>query len=210
MHHEFEFLKSFFHSNGFPRRMVEKQISLFLSKVYTQTCTTELKASTPMFLSIPYFGPQSEKLRHELIKVLEKYFPSLCFRIVLVNRNTISSMFRFKDSLPCSLRSSLVYSYSCSRCESQYVGETSRLLGMRIAEHMGTSYRTNIPLTVPPHSSIRDHANICNNSIDKNDFKILCSGSGFTDLRILESMYISKLKPTLNDTQSSYPLIIVR
>ena len=47
-----------------------------------------------------------------------------------------------------SLRSSVVYKYKYNRCNSVYVGKTSRHLSTRIAEDMGIS------LSNPPFSQI--------------------------------------------------------
>ena len=104
------------------------------------------------------------------------------------------------------MRSSLVYNFCCSRCESQYVGSTTRTLGARVAEHLGRSYRTNRFITTPSHSSIRDHSFECDVRVSIDDFKILASNSNPNDLRTLESLYILKNKPRLNDNKSAVPL----
>ena len=108
------------------------------------------------------------------------------------------------------MRSSLVYKYSCSRCESSYVGSTSRTLGARVSEHLGKSYRTGNILTAPTHSSIRDHTFSCDSKADISNFKIISSTSNILDLRILESLHIIKIQPDLNDMKSAFPLKIVK
>ena len=67
----------------------------------------------------------------------------------------INNMFRFKDTVPVPLRSSLVYKYVCNRCKSVYIGKTSRHLSTRISEPLEISYRTAVPLTNPPLSAIK-------------------------------------------------------
>ena len=78
------------------------------------------------YASLPYFGPQSEKLKAELSKLLNKYFPQHNFRIILVNKFTIGSFFRFKDKLPVNMLSSVIYEFSCAQCASDYIGMTTR------------------------------------------------------------------------------------
>ena len=75
-------------------------------------------------------------------------------RIVLSNRQNISSLFRYKDDLPCALRSGVVYKYRCTQCASCYIGSTCRRLHTRISEHAGISLRTNILIFQPCQSSI--------------------------------------------------------
>ena len=104
--------------------------------------------------TLPYFGYQSEKLRIELSKWLSKYFWCINFHIIHVNNYEIGSLFSYKDKLPISLQSSLVYKFSCTQCVSEYVGSTMRMLHTRVAEHAGKSFRTGALLTSPPHSNI--------------------------------------------------------
>ena len=157
---------------------------------------------------MPYFGVQSDKLKHELETLLYKYFCHLDCKIIHVNSFTIGSLFRLKDSLPKSLRSNIVYKFSCEQCSSEYVGSTTRTLNVRTCEHVGKSFRTGIPLTTPSHSSIRSHAESCSGDISLDNFNIIGSATGL-DLKILESLHIIKLKPILNDMQSAFPLAVV-
>ena len=64
-------------------------------------------------------------------------------------------------------------------------------------------------LSVPPHSMVMTHSESCGLPVTLDDFCIIGSTSSAIDLRILESKHIFKLKPVLNDGQSSYPLRIV-
>ena len=79
----------------------------------------------------------------------------------------------------------------------------TRTLGVRADEHAGVSFRTWVPLTRPPHSA----APLTRPPMT-NNFKILASAAHESDLRILESQYIAKLKNSLNSQLSSYPLAV--
>ena len=158
---------------------------------------------------MPYFGAQSEELKKEVLKLLTKYVPNYSFKFVLVNNFTIGSLFPFKDRLPSHMQASLVYKFSCSRCESMYIGSTCRTLGARVAEHMGRSYSTNSILANPSHSSIREHSFSCDSLFNIQNFSVLKSCSKLSDLRLLESLFINKLKPNLNEMRSATPLYIV-
>ena len=108
-----------------------------------------------------------------------------------------------------SLKSSIVYEFSCARCASgTYVGSTTRTTHMRISEHRGRSFRTGKLLSNPGHSAIRDHALKCCKTIAEADFKIIGQEGGQTNLRILESILIHQRKPKLNNMQSAFPLRI--
>ena len=208
LHAELEFLKNYFYKNGFPISFVESCIRKFLCSrrsVHEVVATVDKRK---VYLSLPYFGAQSDKLKRELEALLYKYFCHLDVKIVLVNSFTIGSLFKFKDSLPRCLRSNIVYKYSCERCSSEYVGSTARTLNVRTCEHIGKSYRTGTPLGTPSHSAVRSHSYECSGNLSLENFSIIGSASGL-DLRILESLHIFKQKPDLNDMQSAFPLFVV-
>ena len=64
-------------------------------------------------------------------RIVCKFFPSISFRIILVNNNKIGRFFRYKDSLPVASRSSVIYQFTCPRCGDQYVGSNRRMLSVK-------------------------------------------------------------------------------
>ena len=156
-----------------------------------------------------YLGEVSVKLQKTLFERLSKFYPDKVFRITPVNTFRIGSFFHFKDVLPTTLCSSIVYSFTCSSCQAGYVGCTLRSLKTRFSEHVGQSVRTGRPIHNPPFSAIREHSEICKCGVSFSDFSILSHCNNRSDLKILESLYIHKLKPSLNNTVSSHPLYVV-
>ena len=207
LHNEFNFLINFFKNNGFCSFSVHKQINRFLNTKYLPTVDSSSNNAFK-YIVLPYFGPQSDKLKLEVSEILKKYFTGVDFKIISLNKSTIGQFFNFKDKLPRAMLSSIIYSFSCERCSSNYVGMTSRNFYKRIAEHAGRSFRTNSLLSHPPHSAIRDHTFGCNSPISINQFKIIDSTSNQFDLKIIESLHILSIKPSLNNANSSYPLQI--
>ena len=109
------------------------------------------------------------------------------------------------------MRSGVVYSYTCSKCNLEtYIGSTSRLLHVRVCSHKGLSYRTLSKLSNPEPSMIGHHSKSCGSEITMNDFKILGTASCPADLRILESLYIKFLSPTLNKDVTAHPHLLVK
>jgi hypothetical protein len=209
LHNEFTFLKSFFHNNGFPYPVIESCVRNFLIGKFSLTPVPATVNKQKYFISLPFFGAQSIKLKSELESLLSTFFVHIDFNIIMVNKFTVGSMFRFKDRLPDCMRSNVVYKFSCAQCASEYVGSTTRTLRTRVAEHAGRSFRTGTLLTHPPHSSVRSHAESCDVPVRDAHFSVLATTSNNLDLRIFESLLICKLKPKLNDMQSAFPLKIV-
>ena len=79
---------------------------------------------------MPYFPGLSESF-----KKIFKYTPvQVCFKGV----NTLKSMLMHpKDKISNDQKKDLVYHWECKadRCNSSYIGETSRALGERVKEH---------------------------------------------------------------------------
>ena len=120
------------------------------------------------------------------------------------------SFFKYKDSIPHSVRFSLVYEYSCAQCSASYICSTLRSLKATVCQHKGVSCRTRYILNRPDHSLIREHCSNCENAhITIEDFKILNSANSNNDLRILESVYIYRKKPNLNDCRTAHPLYVL-
>jgi hypothetical protein len=86
---------------------------------------------------------------------------------------------------------------------------TSCTFHIRLVEHKGSSFRTGNLLAHPPHSAGCVHAKQRNVSVSDSDFLIVASTTGVSVLRIFESLYMFKQKPTIDGANSSYPLEIV-
>ena len=131
--------------------------------------------------------------------------------LIQVNRKKICSLFNYKDRLPPPLRSCLVYKFSCARSACEHMGSTSRILHTRVREHEGRSHRTSAPLAIPSHSNTRLQSQSCGVSFIESDFKILSAGERNREtLLILESMFILRHKPKINDLSSAYKLLICK
>ena len=162
-----------------------------------------------IYAVFPYISKNSNKSLNSEISVLcKRFYPQLNVKIIFKNQFSVSSFFNFKDKVSTLVQSNLVYQYSCGQCDATYIGETSRHLKTRIAEHKGLSNRTGNPLLNPPHSSIRDHALNSGHEIPTDNFKIIFKSKPF-ETKIAESILIHKYKPSLNNMESSVKLNVL-
>ena len=84
------------------------------------------------------------------------------------------SCFRFKNAIPCSLLSGVIYEFKCPRCNSSYVGSTYRYWEKRLEEHLHMSALIGKPLKgLRSFAPMLDAKSKCciNNSSD--DFRII-------------------------------------
>ena len=209
-HDELMFLKNFFQNNGYPLFIVEDCIKKFLDNIFNSSKLIPLTVpKLIMYCKLPYFGVQSDKMKSELINLVTKFFPFIDIKVILVNDFKIKNLFSHKERLPVGCMSSVVYKFCCASCDATYVGSTCKQLICRVQQHAGLSFRTNLPLGKPEDSSIRNHCHgSCKRDIGIQNFKILHHEASEYGLRLLESLYISKLKPSLNEMSSAFPLKI--
>ena len=201
-------LKDIINKNGYPVKVIDKCINIFLNKQYEikpPVLTAEKKNLT---LFLPYLGKTSLELRTNLIKLVNKTIPCCKLRIVFKSSNRLSSYFSFKDKLPSSLTSGVIYHYQCSRCNSAYVGKTVRHYETRLGEHLSLS-----PLTGKPVKTFQDwptmsHSLRCKSDISRDNFKIIGHEKNDFLLKIKESLMIHKYNPDLNDRHESTKLYL--
>ena len=142
-----------------------------------------------------------------LAEIVREFFPHVNLRVIFHNGQSISKMFPFKDRIPVSVQSNVVYKYCCGMCHSTYIGETTRHYTTRIAEHKGISPLTGRPMS-KISSKIYQHFFETGHSVKDENFSILCGREPF-DLETSESIAIHQLHPSLNEKGSSTPLKIL-
>ena len=204
-HEEIVFLRSYFINNGYTCAIFNKHVKSFLNNIYHPKLPILTVPKEEVYFKIPFLGKVSDKIESILTNKLSTFYPQVKFRFIQVNDFKIRSFFCFKDRLPDTLRSSIIYKFTCPSCHTGYIGSTLRAFKVRIDEHMGHSSRTGLPFSSPPHSAVRDHCYNCNISVSPHNFAIVDSCNP-ANLRILESLHIHKDKPSLNNYQSAVPL----
>ena len=119
----------------------------------------------------------------------------------------MQNFFKFKDTVPKELQSSVVYKYSCSCCNATYIGKTKRQLRVRAFQHFGKSIRTNRPLSKQAFSAIREHSHQHDHPMSMDSFSILVSRSSDMELTTVETLYTIKEKPSLCSHERSAELL---
>ena len=113
-------------------------------------------------------------------------------RIIMTLRKVKTVLPSLKPPVPKMYKSNVVYQIECPRCESRYVGQTSRQMQRRFAEHLQRA------------SPIKAHMDVCDVKFTQDDVTILgstCRGEKY--LLILEALWQYEVKPSLN-TKDEY------
>ena len=127
-------------------------------------------------------------------------------RIAFQSKTRLSSLFKFKDSIPKYLRSHAIYKCLCSCCNATYYGETERHLFVRASEHLGITPLTQKRLRSLKKSAIIDHILLAGHNVTYDDFSILTAENNVFKLHLKESLLIKKDKPELNRNVYTHPL----
>ena len=91
---------------------------------------------------------------------------------------------------PDSLKSRVVYKFTCAGCGARYVAETNRHFYTRVDEHLFRDKNSHIF----KHLSFSKN---CYDNCDVSCFKIIDNATSFYQLKIKESFHIERLKPDI-------------
>ena len=98
---------------------------------------------------LPYLGKMSQIVKTRLTKTMNKHMKFCKLRVIFQTNNRLRNYFRFKDFVPETLRSSLIYQISCRSCTASHIGKTYRHFKVRVSEHQGVSQEQVSQLKVP-------------------------------------------------------------
>ena len=138
-------------------------------------------------VSIPYVGPMSEAIARNLRKAGVAVHMKPC--------NTIRQrLVHPKDKLPLLDQSGAVYKIKCDDCDAVYVGETERVLEVRVKEHHRSS------------SPVGHHMDYNKHSISNDSVSILHKESDWFRRGVAEAIHIQEQAPVLNRGRERHTL----
>ena len=205
---EIQFLRTFFLNNGYPEKIFDYQLRLFLNKTFIKRPPISKAEKEILYIKLPYQGEQiCREINKGIRTIMNKNFPQINIRTIFYNNFKMKNFFHHKDRIPANWCSDIVYMFKCAVCDNCYLGSSNRSLAVRASEHAGISYRTKRHLVQPPQSSVREHSeNNCKKQVDISEFSVIFKGNHLNEIRIAESLLIKNLKPSLNQETSSFPL----
>ena len=160
---------------------------------------------------LPYLGSTSWKVKNALIRSFRQLLPFSKIKIVFKTPSRLSSWFSFKDKIPSSLMSGVIYKYTCAECNLCYIGSTKRYWEKRLEEHTHRSALTGKKLSgvqvYAPMQHMRSDS-CCRDSMSREEFTIIGQEKNPYLLKVKESIFISTQRPKLNGTTTSVPLTL--
>ena len=135
-----------------------------------------------VFIKLPFCG-KNEKLSKTFIAKLNKCTNVNFIFVILWQTRQIKSLFNNKDKN--THRSKVVHKGDCS-CGIDYIGETVRNLGVRIAEHSNPAH------TSEPAKHLQENPSY------SLTWRVLFSAQTFHKRGIVEGLMIQQFRPNLN------------
>ena len=206
LHDEITRLKGILKKNGYPENFLDRCILRFFNKMYELKPTVLTVPKKDVRIILPFLGTSSLIVKNNLKKLFREILPFCNLQVVFKTGSKMSSYFKFKDSLPESLRSGVIYHFKCAKCNLSYVGCTWRFWETRLQEHLHISALTGKPLSGCQIFAPMQHARACQYHLKRDDFTIIGSEKNRYLLRVKETIFIYKLKPRINGPESSVKL----
>ena len=107
-------------------------------------------------------------------------------QFIFKNQSKIYDNFCFKDTVPQTLTSGVVYNFQYGLCNEFYYGECVGHLAVRSGEHIGISFLTNGRVQSRKDSAACHHLLNCNYSDTFEDFSVLCHKNRIICIRLNE------------------------
>ena len=146
-------------------------------------------------------------LRKRFYNLVSKSLPKCNMKGIYQSKIRLSSIFKWKDSIPLHLHSHLIYKFHCSDCNINYYdGESERHLKVRAGEHISTSPLTRKTGNNNKKSSVKDQCLFSGHLFSSEDCTVLNYEPHKFERLIKESLLVTKDKPLLNKQVKSLKL----
>ena len=200
IHREINNIKAILLKNKYPLNFIDNCVRIFLKNIFITSSRKEDIASKKEFtIILPFLGKQSNIIKTKLNKLFSELYPTARLKIIWTCGIKIGSYFKFKDVIPTHIRSLVVYKFTCSGCNTTYIGKTKRHYKIRMCEHLGISHRTgrNLKYNSSNATAIREHIEKTGHLGIFDNFQILSSAKSNFECLIKESLLIKKFDPEL-------------
>ena len=171
--------------NCFPSWVIDKIIHSYVSKKMNPSNgqIDSPNSGKSHFYKLPYVGRFSKIAQTKLRKLLKRYCKADLDVKLVFSMFKLRNMFSVKDTVPQSLRSPVVYKFSCAGCNASYIGETTCHIEHLLSDKSSLVYR---------------HLQSSRACHDSCTFTILDSAISKFQIKIKEAMHIKWENPTLN------------
>ena len=203
--HDHNFISTVLQKNLFPLVLIKRVMNDYMARVPSTNSTEDMNpdVETPVidkrFYKLPYLGEVSPKTNRALMHLIKRCCSETIDARFVFDTFKIGKYFSAKDPIPRSLRSHVVYHFSCAGCNTCYIGKTARHYLTRADEHL----RTDLTSAIYKHLDNNPH---CKRKCNTDCFSILDNAQTSFSLGVKEALYVAEKKPALNIQKISYKM----
>ena len=184
-----------FKKNPYPEGLISRVVHSYLDNVHSSNNSKSATDTSTIYFKLPFLK-LSNFTQRKVRMLAKKYCNNLNIKLAFSSFK-IKNLLAVKDRVNKSLRSCIVYKFTCTGCNSVYIGETSRHLSTRVREHLFTDKNSHIFKHLKTSTP-------CKNLCSENCFKVLDSASNYHNLKIKEALHIMWERPNLNKQLQHY------
>ena len=219
-HKQLAYIRKVMSWNGYPKYVGEKILKNLIHKDRNQSDnsvnSTEKENISEIFIKLPYCGTKGEKLLSMCTKRIARQLSTKVKFMTIFSNKKILDFCSVKDHIPNDQKHNVIYKIQCPGCQKQYIGKTSCCVGKRLHEHAEKadqpmflhlkecdSFQECISLMNLPDidkiisNTISADSHILSAVLD--NYKIIDVNHNGSHLAFLETYYIKKYKPDIND-----------
>jgi hypothetical protein len=195
---EKEKILNIFSALGYPEHIVKSVMNRAVESFHKPRTKSD---KTPVYLHLPYIGPVSNRFEKQAVNAVQNTFDSVRLRVIFRTRRPLNGI--VKDVSPITDNNNVIYQFKC-HCDSEYIGRTSQRFHIRRDQHVTAPMRKWMcdfkQRPTGDVTAIGEHllSNLeCAKHYNDRMFKILARGRTPFHLSVLESLFITTLKPVL-------------
>ncbi len=186
---EIENLKNIFLNSNYPIKILNNEINSFFSSNKSKNFMGP--NSKKIYLGLNYLGEKTETFANKIKNLCEKGLPgSVKVEVYFRKNSSLLSNFSKNYKNYDQKESPCVYKIPCKNCNLNYVGETGRILSVRVSEH--SKFREN--------SALSSHHKDLGHEIDFGNANVLFVESNMRRRKIVEALCIQKYPHFLGNT----------
>ena len=186
----------------------DKCIQKFFNNMFIQRPQISTVPKKELKIISLHLGKMFQIVKTSPTKTMNKHIKFCQLRVIFQTNNRLRNYFHFKDFVPETLQSSLIYKFLCESCTASHIGKIYRHFKIRVSQHQGAFSRTGKPIKGTLSNSLRDHLLVCGHKVVHEDFKFLGNESNRYLLELKESLFIKRDKPSLNKNLNSQELLL--
>ena len=131
----------------FPSRLVNSIVKQYLSKFFASisraSAVTSPNETYMHYSKLPLVCLFSSIAQRRIRRLTQRFCKNLDIKLVFAPYK-MKNLFSVKDAIPKTLRSRVVYKFSCAGCGACNVGRTNRHLATRVREHLTSDKNSHI------------------------------------------------------------------